>query len=62
MAAATSAVLHAVQNCEPVVLVADVQRQAHEQFMMSLSREAAITVLRERLTLHGSLLSDAASQ
>ncbi|MFD7817666.1 hypothetical protein ACFV6E_32815 [Streptomyces sp. NPDC059785] len=61
-AAATSAVLHALQNGESVVLVADVQRQAGEQFRMRLPRDAAVVVLRERLAAHASLLSDAVSR
>ncbi|MER5201214.1 hypothetical protein ACWD3J_47555 [Streptomyces sp. NPDC002755] len=60
-AAAEAAVSRAVRRGEGVVLVADVVRQAEEQFLLRLSTQTAAQVLDQIAARHG-LTSDAADR
>ncbi|WP_329538517.1 hypothetical protein OG568_61010 (plasmid) [Streptomyces sp. NBC_01450] len=59
-AAAEAAILHSVRRHDHVVLVADVVRQAEEQFRLRLSGSMASCALKEQLTAYRGLMTDTA--
>jgi hypothetical protein len=60
--AADHAITKARRQVVPVVRVADVQREALEQFNFELTHAMAVAALKERLAVRGQIPTDAGGE